>query len=639
MTSTFQGIEIGKRGVHVHQQGINTTGHNLVNAHTEGYSRQRVEIVPFEPIYLPGLNREETPGQIGQGTIVERIERLRDRLLDRRIVAQASAEGYWSKRDPYIREMDHIYLEPGDNSIRSKMDDFWDAWQELSVFPADMAPRTAVLERGNTLIDGIHERYNRLRTLQVMADEDIKISVATINDISRQIAELNNTIQKVRAQGDNPNDLLDRRDLLVDKLSSIIDISIDERDPDEFMVHTAGHVLVQGKVGRTFDLEHSAETEGFSDIIWNDTRQSMYFKDGSLKALIDIRDVTLRDEIQVLDSMTMNFVDLVNEIHREAYGANGTTGNNFFSEYPFVTNVNGNYDRNGDGVYDSSYIYRINGVNVLESQAQTGLEGTITLSSAGGTVDIPYYPTDTVSDIITRINNSGAEVVARLNRDGRLSLKATPSDNYQGREPASPPSDIVRNNPDFVIRHIEDSGHFLEGYAGILSGMGPEGAYDWERAGAVEVLRGGAENYALAPFAHPSGWIDVNPALVQDLASIAAGFGFNGRAAYPGNGEAAAAIASIRNTQVMVGQAGTFDDYFADAAGRIGLLGEQSGRSLETENQTMKRLHELRESVSGVSMDEELSNLIRYQQGYAASARFITTVNAMLDTLINRMGV
>jgi flagellar hook-associated protein 1 FlgK len=629
MTSTFQGIEIGKRGVQAHQQAINTTGHNLTNASTEGYSRQRVEFVPFEPIYLPGLNREETPGQIGQGVVVERIERVRDQLLDRRIVAQASGEGYWAARDPYIRRMEQIYLEPGKNSIRSKMDEFWDAWQELSIYPADTAPRTAVLERGKTLIDGIHERYGLLKEQQIMADEDIQLTVGRVNELSKQIAGLNNSIQKIKAQGDNPNDLLDRRDLLVDKLSAIIDISVDNRDPDEFMVHTAGLVLVQGSIGRQFSLERGVDTEGYSRIIWGETRQNVHFRSGSLAALIDIRDETIAQEIQTLDSMTMNFVDLVNEIHHDGYGANGTTGNNFFSEYPFVTNLNGNYDRDGDGTFDTSYIYRMNGQNVLEGNAQIGLDGTITLSGAEGNINVQYYSTDTVNDVVTRINNSGAEVTARLNRDGKLSLKGTPAE----------AGELAMPNPDFVIRHVEDSGHFLEGYAGLLNASGPEGAYDWGSADAVTGLRGGAVDYALAPVAHPSGWIEVNPALVKDPTGVVAGFGFNSRSANPGNGEAAAAIAAIRNTQVMVGRLGTFDDYFADAVGRMGLMGEQSGRALETENLVMKQLHDMRESISGVNMDEELSNMLKYQHGYSAAARFITTVNSMLDTLINRMGV
>ena len=634
MTSTFTGIEIGKRAVDAHQQALNVTGHNLSNASTPGYSRQRVEFTPFEPIYLPGLNREETPGQIGQGVVVGRITRLRDELLDKRIVAQAGGEGYWTARDPYIRDMEKIYLEPSDNSIRSKMDEFWDSWQELSVHPSDAAPRLAVLERGKTLMDGIHERYNSLKTLQERANEDIGMTVKQINDLSSQIAGLNNDIQKVKAQGDNPNDLMDRRDLLVGKLSSMINVTVDQRDPDEFMVHTNGIVLVQGSVGRQLDLDLNRET-GYSDITWSDTKNQLELLNGDhngrLGALVDLRDKTIKSEIQNLDNMTMNFVGLVNEVHEKAYGLNGTTGNKFFTEHPAVTNVKGNYDKSGNGDYDSSYVFRVSGTNALENNAQVGLRGTITLSAADGDRQIPYYPTDTVADVVTRINNSGAEVTARLDRDGHLTMKATPSDN--------------QNNPDFVIRHIEDSGRFLEGYAGLLKASGPDGAYTWTKPDAVDALRGsdaaaeGSTTWDVAPIAHPSGWIEINPDLLKDPTSVAAGFGENGRAANPGNGEAALAIASIRNSDVMVGQYKTFDDYFAVSVGRVGLLGEQSQTSLETQNQIMKQLEEMRQSVSGVNIDEELSDMIKYQHGYAAAARFITVVSNMLDTIINRMGV
>ncbi|MDR1956498.1 MAG: flagellar hook-associated protein FlgK [Treponema sp.] len=625
MASTFLGLELGKRAVSAHEQALNTTGHNLSNASTEGYSRQRVEFSAFEPLYMPGLNRAETPGQIGQGTVVERIERLRDQVLDKRIVAQAGGEGYWQTRDPYVRMLEQIYLEPGDNSIRSKMDAFWDAWQELSLYPTDTAPRTAVIERGKTLVDSIHDRYQSLKGLKDMAEEDIQLTVKRVNELSRQIAGLNQDIQRIRAQGDNPNDLLDRRDLLVDKLSSIVDITIDNRDPDEFMVHTAGMILVQGHIGRQFALEPGIETEGYSRILWEDTREGIQFRNGSLAALVELRDMTIQSEIQSLDSMTMNFVDLVNEVHRDGYGINGLTGQDFFTEHHFVTNVNGNYDRDGDGAFDASYIFRITGTNALESRTQVGLAGMMRLPSATDTIQVPYYPTDTVGDIIARINNSGAEVVARLNREGQLTLKGTPA--------------ASRNNADFVIRHIEDSGRFLEGYAGILQGSGPLGAYDWARPDAVTALRGSVADFSTAPVAHPSGWIEVNPALIKEPASVASGLGKNGTSAQPGNGDAALAIAALRNTEVMVGQLGTFDDYFADTVGRIGLLGEQSNRALETQNLVMKQLKDMRQSISGVNMDEELANMIKYQHGYAAAARFITTMNSILDTLINRMGV
>jgi flagellar hook-associated protein 1 FlgK len=625
MQSTFTGIEIGKRSMVAHQQGMTTTGHNLSNASTEGYSRQRVELSPFEPIYLPGLNREETPGQIGQGTVVERIERVRDELLDKRIVAQGSGEGYWDTRDKYVLQLERLYNEPADVSIRGRMDAFWDVWQELSLHPADSAPRKAVLERGKTLIDSIKERYKGLTSLQNMAEEDIQGTVKRVNELSRQIAGLNEQIQKIKAQGDNPNDLYDRRDLLVEKLSSIIDITTDNRDPDEFVIHTAGNVLVQGRIGRQFDLVSGIDTEGFSHVVWKESGEEAHFSSGSLKALIEMRDVTLRSEIQNLDSMTMNFIDLVNEAHRAGYGTNGKTGLDFFTEHPFVTNVAGNYDRNGDGAYDSTYIFRMTGQNKLDSRAQIGLEGTISLSGQSGLVQVPYYATDTVADVVKRINNSGAEVVARLDREGRLTLKGTPA-----ADPA---------NPDFVIRHVEDSGRFLEGYAGLLQNRGLDGAFRWDQADSALTLQGTAADYAVAPIAHPSGWIEVNPALVKEPASIASGYGENGKPANPGNGEAALAIASIRNSEVMVGKLGTFDDYFADAVARVGLMGEQSDRALETQNLIMKQLKDMRDSISGVNIDEELSQMIKYQHGYAAAARFISTVNEMLDTIINRMGV
>ncbi|MCL2374581.1 MAG: flagellar hook-associated protein FlgK, partial [Treponema sp.] len=332
MTSTFTGIQIGKRGVMAHQHALNVTGHNLVNMNTDGFSRQRAEFSTFEPIFLPGLTRAEMAGQIGQGVMTDRVTRLRDELLDRRIIAQAGAEGYWQMRDRYLREIENIYLEPGTDSIRGNMDQFWDAWQELSRHPANMEQRHAVLQRGSTLIHGIHQRYHDLSTLQNRAEEEVRMSVFQINDLSARIAGLSETIQRIKAQGDNPNDLFDRRDLLVDELASIINITVDRRDPDEFMVHTDGSILVQGRIGRQLDLELNRET-GFANIVWSDTRLEFEVSNGErsgrLGALLELRDQTIRSEIQSLNNMTMNFVGLVNEVHESAYGINGATGIQF----------------------------------------------------------------------------------------------------------------------------------------------------------------------------------------------------------------------------------------------------------------------------------------------------------------------
>ena len=629
MQSTFTGIEIAKRGLNAHNQGLMTTGHNLTNASTDGYSRQRVQLSEMDPIYAPELNREETAGQIGEGVVISSIERVRDNLLEGRIVSESGLEGYWATRDNYVGALEQTLNEPADSSVRGLMDKFWDSWQELSLRPQDGAAREAVLSRGTALTEGIRDRYRRLTDIRGTIDGDVRGQVSQVNDLTRRIAELNGEIAKSRALGDNPNDLMDQRDLLVEKLGHMIPISVDNRDSDEFMVHVDGIVLVQGRNARGLEMG-APDEDGYAAPVWADTKLALSPKGGSLGALLELRDVDVKREIQSLDTMALTFSDLVNETHRAAYGANGKTGLDFFKEWPFINNLAGNYDRNGDGAYDSSYIYRMTGGNSLQAQEQVGLAGSIKLSGPRGDVSVPYYPTDTVADLVARINNAGAEVTARLTSDGKLQLRATPA--------------ASKEDPSFVIRHVEDSGQFLVGYAGVLKASGAAGAYDWGKADAVLGLRtagadgaGGAE-YATAPLSHPSGWIEVSESIRNDTGSIAAGFGANGKPAEAGDGTAALAIARLRSQPVMVGSLRTFDDHFAEEVARIGLKGEEAARANETHARIGKDLRDTRSSLSGVNMDEELANMIKFQHGYAAAAKFCSTVDSMLDTIINRLG-
>jgi flagellar hook-associated protein 1 FlgK len=619
------GIEIGKRSLGAFQQALVTTGHNLNNAATEGYSRQTVEIATFDPLYVPQANREEVPGQIGQGSTVTSVKRIRDELLDGRIVAQEADVGYWNTRDRYVAMLEAIYTEPADTSIRTQVDMFWDSWQELSLRPDDLAARQAVIERGNTLVDSIKERYRQLESMRTMVDQDIRTTVEQVNDIVAQIAELNEQIEKAEALGDDPNDLYDRRDLLTERLGALIPITVEGRDPDEFQIHTGGQVVVQGKQARRFSAVGDAANDGLAKVVWADTGSDAVFLGGTLGALVELRDVDIRDEIRTLDTLALTFTDLVNENHRDGYGLNGQTGLDFFQQYPAIDNIAGNYDRDGDGAYDSSYVYRFSGENRLEAQAQVGIAGVITLSGPAGDVQVPYYPTDTVADVVARINNSGAEVTARLDREGKLELRGTTASE--------------KGNPDFVIRRVEDSGEFLAGYAGLLRESGPAGAYDWGGADAVLALRGGGVDYTVAPLSHPSAWVGVSARIANDPSAVAAGFGQNGAPADSGDGSAAIAIASLRNQPVMVGGPRTFDDFFAESVARMGLKGEQAQRNAETQAQIAKDMRDMRSAISGVNIDEELANMIKFQHGYAAAAKFIQHFDQMLDTIINRMGV
>ncbi len=622
--STFSSIELGKRSLFAHKQSTQTAGHNISNSSTPGYTRQRVNLEAFEPLYRPDLSRANTPGQIGQGVTIGSITRLRDELLDTRIVNNTDELGYWNTRNSYMMLLEEVHNEPEDISVRSRMDQFWEAWQELSLYPESDAARQVVRTRSETLTDSIHHQYHALEEIRDMVNGDIEATVKQVNDFTSRIADLNNEIVKVHAMGDNANDLMDKRDVLVEKLANLIDISTDIRDEDETVViHTAGLEIVQGSKHRTFELKSAIGNEKYADVVWSDSGNLAHFESGKLAALIELRDVDVRDEIRKLDTMAMNFVDLVNDVHRNATSPNGKSGIDFFKEQYFINNTLGNFDRNGDGEYDSSYIFRITGKHALDPREQIGLEGTLRLSSGDGIVEVPYESTDMVSEVIDRINRSGSEVVAYLDYNNNLVLKATTSEN--------------KENPDFVIRHIEDSGRFLAGYSGVLSQNGAEGAYDWAQANAVNVLDGA--QFAVSPIAHPSGWMEMNPLVKQDIQNIASGFLGPDGVVNAGDNRAAVAIAEIRNTPVMIGRMQTFDEFFADTVTEIGLKGEQAEMMLNTQTAIVKELHDMRDSVSGVNIDEELSDIIKFQHGYNASAKFISVVNEMLDTLINRLGI
>lgn len=623
MGSTFSGIELGKRSIMAHTDAITTAGHNISNANTEGYSRQRVQLKEFDPLYRPDLERPERPGMIGQGIDVQSVERVRDEMLDNRITESQHSESYWETRSNYYTMIEQIYNEPDDVSIRSNMDKFWQSWQELSVHPESQAARQAVVSRGDSLVDSITSKWENLMGVGNLLNSDIEATVRQVNDFANQIAAINGEIVRSRAMEDNPNDLLDRRDLLIDKLSKLANITTDRRDSDEFMVHLDGNILVQGNIARNFSLETVLDNNGYDKLVWSDTGDDAYVSGGKLGALIELRDSDIRSEIQSLNTMTMNFADLVNDVHRNAYGANNVTGLDFFTQRSFVENVNGNFDRDGDGQLDHSYIFRFTGTTKLNPQEQIGLEGVMTLSGPDGNVKVAYHPTDTVEAVINRINDANGEVKAYLDRNNNLVLKGTTAQAIE--------------NPDFVIRHVEDSGFFLTGYSGILGASGEAGAYDYAQADAVNALNGA--QFAVSPVNNPAGYIQINRAIKNDVLSVAAAFRDNSGNINNGDGRAAVEIAAIRNTKVMIGHERTLDDYFADSVTNVGLKGEQAETNLNSHTAMMNDLRNLRDSISGVNIDEELADIIKFQHGYNAAAKFVTVWDSLLDTVINRLGV
>lgn len=630
MNSTFMGLEISRRGLMSHQQALNVTGHNISNAENKEYSRQRVVITSADPIYTPGLTRGENPGSMGQGSVVEIVERIRDSFIDDRIMTEKNQMGYWETRNSYIYQIEGVYNEPSDSSIRTKNDQLWIAWQELSKYPEQRSTREVVKEKAVSLSNEINNVFRQLDELQQNANREIALRVDTINTYAGDIRDLNVRILKAEAVGDQPNDLKDRRDALVEKLSSLVNVSVSRSDKDEVIVYVGSENLVQGEVLHRMKTRLNPENKGYYDVVWEKSEKPVYYSSGELKALVDIRDVVLRENINNINGLALNITDLTNEVHRDGFGKNGLTNVNFFREIPLSDKVDGSYDLDNDGMDDVTALFKVAGTTRLDASAAVGITGTLSFAlndESEERVQIDYTRTDTVNSIIKKINDAKIGMSAYIDHNGHFAIKATAA------------KDNDRKN--FMIRYMEDSGQFLVGMTGILQRNGRDGAYDYREIGAMRQLAPDREHLTLTPRTNPASYIAVSKDIMLDVDSIAAGKGqdidgtndFNTPNGI-GDGTNAIAIANLRHKNTMVESSSSFNDFYISLISKIGSQGEESKDRVENQEMLLKNLTNLRESVSGVNLDEEMSNMVAIQHGYNASARMISTISQMLDTII-----
>jgi flagellar hook-associated protein 1 FlgK len=215
MPSTFLGLETALRGLTADQRSIDTTGHNIANAQTPGYSRQVAELqaAPALPMY--------PKGELGTGVTVVQYQRIRDTFIDMQLRAQTMRQGSYSAQQSGLSQIDQSLAEPSDNGLSSLLSKYWASWQNVANSPSDLATRTAMIESASSLANGINTLANQLTTIQAQTSQNETLTLGQVNSIGGQIAALNQSIQAAELAGAQPNDLLDQRDNLIDQLSSL----------------------------------------------------------------------------------------------------------------------------------------------------------------------------------------------------------------------------------------------------------------------------------------------------------------------------------------------------------------------------------------------------------------------------------
>lgn len=245
MSSTFGGLEMGKSALNAFRLGMQTVGHNISNMNTEGYSRQRTIYKTVTPENIPGV------GQLGNGMTVSTIERIRDEFLDFQFRDNQATLGYWEKINDLYDSIQNYISEPLSSGIRSAMDTFFTDLQTLQQTPEDTAARRSLITSANSLGSMLSNLVSSFDTYTESMNMEIQQSVSDANAMLHDIAALNRQIYEAEALNQNANDLRDQRDVIIDRLSKMMDISYNEPKEHngvtgEFFLSVNGKVLVQG---------------------------------------------------------------------------------------------------------------------------------------------------------------------------------------------------------------------------------------------------------------------------------------------------------------------------------------------------------------------------------------------------------
>ncbi|WP_394175221.1 flagellar hook-associated protein FlgK [Guptibacillus hwajinpoensis] len=217
MTSTFHGLEVGKRSLYTQQAALTTAGHNISNANTPGYSRQRVNMQATSPITYP-YQTGSTSSQLGTGVSVQSIERIRSEYLDGQYRERNSMLGSESMKLDTLEQIEALSGEPGENGLSASLDRFWSAWEDLASNPDSTAARAVVVGRAEELLDQA-KSFNK--GLTSLTDSLVKQEAAVQNEISSISSQIESLNKQISKDG-NANDLMDRRDLLKDQLSGLV---------------------------------------------------------------------------------------------------------------------------------------------------------------------------------------------------------------------------------------------------------------------------------------------------------------------------------------------------------------------------------------------------------------------------------
>jgi flagellar hook-associated protein 1 FlgK len=330
MTSAFFGLEVGMRALRAQQTALETTGHNIANANTPGFTRQQAILATTTPFTVPGLNAFTGVGQLGTGVQVAAIRRARDMFLDVQYRTEVATQQRAATSQGALEEVEATFNEPSDSGVNSLLSQFFGAWQDLANQPSDAGARASLLQRSASLAEAFNRAAAQLDGVRTRLNDRVAGEVSGLNDLADQVASLNRQIVQIEISGQYANDLRDQRDLLVDKLAELGPITTAEKPDGSLDVLLGGRTLVTGQTVDKLTVTATGPS-GNWEVRFSSDNALANLPNGRLRGLLDARDQQVPSYRAGLDTIASGLITSVNSFHAAGYGQDGVSGRPFFA--------------------------------------------------------------------------------------------------------------------------------------------------------------------------------------------------------------------------------------------------------------------------------------------------------------------
>ena len=613
MAGLFDTFTIAKRGLNVQQGAINTTSHNIANANTIGYSRQRAVSETTRP--FGGMSRFDSTsvGQVGTGAEITSIMRIRDSFIDYQVRSETGTSGYYTSKSDTLSKVEGIFGEPSDKGIQQLIGEFFSSFQEVSKNPDKSDVKAVAIKKASALADAINYTYNQLKKTSEDNQKVLEDNVTDVNSYLDQINELNKQIKSVSSVGQTANDLMDKRDNLLDELSYKFGIKINKSSLD------------------TVNLS-STEYPDLS-LIKADSNDKEYNRFSYVKSATAVKDGSGN-----ITGVAVEYYPLGNE-NSEIKSFTVEADNSSAQDLIDKLTQNRILIGNKDGIVGTSTTDPVTN--------ETKVNSPTTASELNKKIFQTYkYEKDSTGTVINNVDNN--------NIKGEIAGNQSVQETIQG----------YMNNLDRLAAGLAYSVNAIQ--VGSLDKAN-------ENLSSSELIFVTYDSDTKANSETDKGINAANIRINSDLISDPSLLNCNTTSSSgEGDGKRANAIANLSALKMNLSDIGskedlskmdretflkkigitgfldsdsltlsggtsgsTVDTYYKTIINNLGVSSQEAARQAKNQETILGNLEEQRLSVSGVSLDEEMTDLIQFQHAYQANAKMISTINELLDVVIN----